>query len=270
MCGGPLDIAELTQGLNTQRAGRGFRLFDSIDSTNRYALERDTSSDDDGLVVLAEQQTAGRGRLGKAWQCPKGAGILCTVVLIDSEGVLDANLLSLIVPIAIIKGIARVTDIRCEVRWPNDILAGTRKLAGVLVEARSLQAGGVRYAVGFGVNCLQHRRHFPDELRDSATSLDLESPEAIDRIGVLQAILQELDHPLCQPDRWEAQDVCDQWRRHAVPVGRRVRLKHLGRCYAGSVVDIDPSAALVVQLDNGGRRAFPASTSTILDHLDDS
>jgi len=265
---GQLSAIEVVRGLGTRRVGRSVEVFDKIDSTNRHALERLDLAKADGLVVLAEQQTAGRGRLGREWHCPTGAGILCTVVLVDTEATIDGNLLSLLVPVAISDGILDATDVRTEIRWPNDLVVGPRKLAGVLIESGAEPAGGLRYAIGFGINCLQHHGHFPPDLRQQATSLDIEHSTPIDRGRVLRAVLRELDRWVAQPQEWNVEQVCELWKRHALPLGQRVRLRHLGRYFTGNILDIAPSAALVVQLDEGGRRLFPASSTTLIQQTD--
>jgi BirA family biotin operon repressor/biotin-[acetyl-CoA-carboxylase] ligase len=140
-----------------------------------------------------------------------------------------------------------------------------RKLAGVLIESRPGPGGGVWYALGFGINCLQHRGHFPPDLRPRATSLDLECPASIDRTAVLQHVLHELDRWTAAPETWDPAAICARWREHSLPLGSRISILHEGTVFVGQVVDIDPTAALLVELDQGVRRLFPAAGCTIVD-----
>jgi BirA family biotin operon repressor/biotin-[acetyl-CoA-carboxylase] ligase len=249
--------------LRTARVGRRVEVLDQVDSTNRHVLVRLREADNDGLVAVAETQTAGRGRRGRRWECPNGAGILCTVGLRDDAGSIRSNLLSLIVPIAICDGVRAATEVACEIKWPNDLVVGHRKLAGILIEARGNTAGQVCYAIGFGVNCLQHSAHFPPELREHATSLEMESDRPIDRAAVLISVLCELDRWLAAPLSWEVDDVRARWMCRAKGMGGRVCVEHEGRRYLGNLIDIDPTSGVVVQLDEGGRRLFDASSTTI-------
>ena len=261
---GRIDSQRVARLLRGERIGQRFKYFEEIDSTNRFALELPASETQDGLVIVTERQSAGRGRLGRAWHCPRGAGILCTVVLDDPQGAIDANLLSLVVPVALVDGIRDAVDVRAEIRWPNDLVTPRGKLAGVLIESAK-HGKRVRYALGFGINCLQHRGHFPEELRNTATSLDLECPTAIDRDAVLTAVLQRLDAWMRQP-AWDPQRVRSEWIRHAIPLGGSATLRHDGRIFRGVAIDIDPTAAIVVQLDEGGRRLFAASNTSLLEY----
>lgn len=260
-----LDAQRIQSRLITCRVGGIVRVFDELESTNQHVLDN-ASELGDGAVVLTERQTKGRGRQGRDWRCPRGAGILCTVCMIDESNGTDANLLSLIVPVAISDAVRDGAGVHCEIKWPNDLMVNSRKLGGVLIEGRSAGIGRAVYAIGFGVNCLQQRGHFDADLANRATSLDLESSHPIDRTDILVRILTQLDHALADPGCWTADDVCRNWKNRAQPLGGRIRLLYDDRTFDGHVIDIDPTAALVVQLDQGGRRAFPAHATSVLDY----
>ncbi|HRX84742.1 MAG TPA: biotin--[acetyl-CoA-carboxylase] ligase [Phycisphaerae bacterium] len=260
---GRIDIARLRcacAGLH--RISREFVHFEEIRSTNAHVLDLPADADVDGLVAITEFQSGGRGRQGNRWLCPRGAGILCTVGLADPAGTIPPGLLALMVPLALCDGIRAATGVSCSIDWPNDLVADDRKLAGILIEAHA-RGSTVRYAVGFGINCLQHAGHFPPELRDRATSLDLVTDQPVDRTAVLGAILTRLDQRLRDPSGWNVDDIREQWRQRAVGLGRRVCVLHEGRRHLGNLVDIDPTAAIVVQLDEGGRRLFNAVNTTL-------
>ncbi|MCB9849829.1 MAG: biotin--[acetyl-CoA-carboxylase] ligase [Phycisphaerales bacterium] len=268
MTHGVLDIPRLRRSLHTLRIAQRVDHYDELASTNAHLLAVEQDTDVEGAVVLAEHQTLGRGRHGRSWSCPRGAGILCSVGVVDDPQAtdtyasVDAGLLSLLVPVALCAGIRNATGVDCEIEWPNDIVHNRRKLSGILIEAHA-RGPIVRYAIGFGVNCLQHAGHFPPEIRDRATSLDIASPEPIDRTAVLAAILNELDGYLAVADAWDGDAIRGAWRRLAVGLGRRIRVAHDGQRITGHLVDIDPTAAIIVQLDEGGRRLFSATNSTV-------
>jgi len=262
---GRLTVESITHDLPTVRVGRCVRVFDEVDSTNRILLSGDGRPRVDGMALVAERQTAGRGRMGRAWTCPRGAGILCSVLLLDPEQRIDPCLLSLQVPIGIIEGIAAATGVACDVKWPNDVMVAGKKLAGVLIEAARDTAGDTRYAVGFGINCLQQRGHFDARLRETSTSLELESRDAIDRAEVLRSVLRCLDKRLARPEMWDADVVRSQWRDHSTMIGSHVAVRCQGRTYRGVVLDVDASGHLLLQPEVGGRRCFSPSAATLVD-----
>lgn len=208
--------------------------------------------------------------------------MLCSVLLLEpvnppdlGHGPLGARL-ALVAAVAAHDAIAEATGVQTEIKWPNDLLVGERKLGGVLVESRSLpgapaargSAGGgatVGVVAGIGINCLQQRGHFPPELRHRATSLDEVAAVPIDRNALASALLTHLDRWLADPDAWSGDLVRRAWLERAAPFGSRIKLLSGGRRYQGHVVDLEPDAALLVQLDDGQRRLFDAATTTVLD-----
>ena len=178
--------------------------------------------------------------------------------------ILNSSLLPLAVAVALAEAVHISTGVECLLRWPNDLYVGPRKLAGILIESRSVAPGRLAVAVGIGVNCLQHAEHFPPELRDRATSLDLECHRPIDRIAVARAALQRLDALLREPGTMDDKRILGQWKARSADLGQRVTLVEAGHAYSGSILDVDPVDGLLLQLDTGARRAFhPATTSRI-------
>ena len=263
---GVMNIERILAGRTLGRLARRVDILDTTTSTNDHAWAHANDTAADGFVVFAEHQTAGRGRMGRSWISPRGAGVICTTLLIESGEHLipTTGSLGLIAGIATAHAIVEATGICALIAWPNDIVIRNRKTAGILVETRTL-AGGVRAcALGIGINCLQHRNHFPADLRARATSLDIESSVAIDRESVAGALLSNLDKWLADPSQWEAGNVRAAFMACALPIGRSIRLRYEGQVYSGQVLDIDPSAALVVQLDAGARRLFPAAGTSVV------
>ena len=179
--------------------------------------------------------------------------------------ILRLTALSLIVlGIAAAHAIKDATGLSVLIDWPNDIVVGKKKVAGILVESRLTDNSRRAYAAGIGINCLQHRHHFPTELQDRATSLELETERPVNRDAVAGALLSRLDEWLADPGSWTPQIVSNAFRQCSLPAGRRITLRYQGEIYRGDVVDIDPAAALVVMLDDGTRSVFPAAGTTVL------
>jgi len=273
MNNGLLDIQRILAGRTFKRIAGRVDLIRSTTSTNDYiwsAAADDAAHDPtDGHVVFAEFQSAGRGRMGRSWHSPTGASVMFSILLIESADTPTppAEALGLIAGIAAASAINDVTGLTARIAWPNDIVVGHRKLGGVLIESRMIETGRRAYALGIGVNCLQHRTHFPDEFRPRATSIDLESTRPVDRESIAAALLLSLDAWLAEPLRWEPSTLKAAFLQHATPLGCDIELRFQGHTYTGQVIDIDPSAALVVQLRDGTRRLFPAAATSIVHHL---
>ncbi|GMU33113.1 MAG: biotin--[acetyl-CoA-carboxylase] ligase [Planctomycetia bacterium] len=260
-----LSADEIRRGLNTVRIGRHITVLAETDSTNTFALDFADSQGAgqcDGAVILAEYQTAGRGRLGRKWLSPRGAGLHMTVLLTMPRTKFLHGRLMMATAIAVLEGILDSTDVEPTIRWPNDLYVGERKLCGILVETRSQANDTLVVAVGIGVNCLQHESHFPPELRGRATSLEMESRQPIDRAAVVRSILIRLDSLLARPESVDDSHLARRWLEWTSDLNARVTLLQDGRRFTGRIVEIHPVSGLILQEDNGVCRHFePATTS---------
>lgn len=260
----PLQADEICHQLPVRRVGRRVRVLAETTSTNDEALSAADDPANDGLMIFAEFQSAGRGRLGRSWLAPRGAGVLGSLLLFEADHPARQGQLVLIAGIAVCEAVAAVcADLVPTIRWPNDVVAAGRKLAGVLAESRQVPAGRA-FVVGVGINCFQTSHHFPPDLRDQATSLQIASAHPVSRLELARRLLLDLDAWLGAPKPPSEQQLCQRWLDHAEPMGQRVRLQHGGRTYLGRTVQIDPAGGLTVELEPGGRRIFDPATTTLL------
>ncbi len=145
----------------TRTIGRLLEVHEELPSTNAAALQRAGDAAHHGLVVFAEHQSAGRGRLNRAWHSPRGASILCSAVLfLDCRSVAGRGL-PLWSAMAVRDALWESCNVNALIKWPNDLVVGNKKISGILIEARQLDHARWSYVVGVGINCLQHRGHFP-------------------------------------------------------------------------------------------------------------
>lgn len=238
--------------------------LDNVDSTNAWLLQR-AAVLPDGAACFAEHQSAGRGRQGRAWEAPRGASVLLSVLLLEPP---DSCLLPRVTRLAAVAAceavLDAVPDCAARVRWPNDLVVAGRKLGGVLAEttpARRPDGAAARaIALGVGVNCLQQAGHFSEALRPHATSLELSSQRPIDRPAVARALLERLDAWLAQP----VQHMQRRWSELCDDLGQAVRVMQGGVAYQGVICGIDPAGDLLVDLADGQRSAFAAATTTRL------
>jgi BirA family biotin operon repressor/biotin-[acetyl-CoA-carboxylase] ligase len=215
------------------------RWFDSLDSTNRYVLEEARRGAAEGLVAVADFQTAGRGRRGRDWVAPPGASLLVSVLLRPSLAPEQTPLVTMACAVAMAVAIARVAGFTPGLKWPNDLVVGDRKLAGILAERE-----GDAVVVGAGVNV--EWREFPPELAETATACNLEAGHAVDRRAVLDAFLAELDARYAELDA-----VTAEYRSRLATLGRRVRVERSGDALVGRAVGVGDFGQLLVEGDQG-------------------
>ncbi len=260
----PLTVEDLLPHGPLRRLGQQVFVHDGLDSTNQFLLGR-AGELGDGAVASAELQTAGRGRLGRRWEAPRGSSILLSVLLHEPA---DSPLLSsgaMLAAVAACEAIEAATDCTPGLRWPNDLLCAGRKLGGVLAESCMLPGAARRaIVIGVGLNCLQQRAHFRDDLARTATSLECECAHPVSRRAVAAALLERLDHWLAPGRPAASSDIRFTWQRRCEDVGTRVTLEHDGRTYTGTALEIGATGELVVALDDGTRRQFAAANTTRL------
>lgn len=275
--------------LDTHRVGRRVVVLPEVESTNTLALElangdaaaladtrddvngvqvysRGQSTTDaanmDGIVLIAERQTRGRGRLGRVWQCPNGAGLTLTILLIEPIGATTPAAWMMTAGISVVRGIIESTDVTPSLRWPNDVYVNDRKLAGILVESRRLDGDREAVAIGIGINCLQQSGHFDASIRHRAISLDMLSRDAIDRHRVAGQVLSKLDGALGNLMHRDESRLIESWQAHSADIGAHVQLQSDGHTFRGRIIDVHPRDGVLVQLDDGGRRQFDPAVTT--------
>ena len=289
-CLPPLIVDEIEAACKNARIGGKIVVFQSTASTNDIAWEYAANPGNDGLCVLAEMQTQGRGRRGRTWFSEPGQSVLCSVLLINTP--IESELLTLTAAVATAEAIHQSkyylgeadpsaplgtgldcsAPIQCRIKWPNDILIKERKIAGILVEKRTLQ-GKSHLVIGIGINCNQTRETFETyDLNLPATSLAIESGLAVDRTKLVCKLLDQLGqwieiaragtvHPA---ETLPQSPIIDRWLQLSGMLGQHVTVEFDGRRHSGFCRGIDPSRGLILQLDNSLVRLFSAAQTSIV------
>jgi BirA family biotin operon repressor/biotin-[acetyl-CoA-carboxylase] ligase len=246
----PLDsgaIAALTKG----RIGSTIFTFDTVVSTMSKAREIAFGGASHGTAVLAEEQTAGRGRYGRGWASARRLGLYLSVVLEKEYLPSKYALLSLVAGVAAAEAISAVANLVPTLKWPNDIVMRGSKLGGILAE--SFTEPDV-LILGVGVNVFQCPYDFPSRVLYPVTSLAMAGAEDVDRNALVAKVLNSLDLWL---ERWLAdgpEPILSAWRDRNVTLGHRVRIA--GTALAGVAVDVTEDGALVVKDGSGKRRVL--------------
>ena len=252
---------ELTYGLDTAVIGRNIVVLERVSSTNDAAWELAGNGAADGLVVLAEEQTHGRGRMGRSWFSPRG-GLWMSIVLIPGQPAERATAITMAASVAVARAIRTFPGCDASIRWPNDILIDGRKVAGVMVETGSSRSlhGTFILGIGVDVNCTE----FPREIEPLATALAVHAGGKIRPADLARLIIRFLDELYSQIVRGEHAAIGDEWLALSSTVGQRITIMRNGRTYRGEVVDMDPVAGLMVRLDSGFVRAFKGEHVTVV------
>ena len=231
------------------------RRFVEIDSTNRYLLERARAGAPEGEVVVADFQSAGRGRLGRRWEAPPGSNLLASVLLRPTLALEELHLCTVAVALAAADACGQGAGVTPELKWPNDLVVRGRKLGGILAEA--LPAGPA-VVVGLGLNVRwpppdtaepKSPAGGPDEVATAATSLWRETGVEHDPRTMLQLVLARLEERLAElADRHGRRRLAGEYRRRCDTVGRAVRVSLADEDFTGTATDITVEGHLIVDV----------------------
>lgn len=253
--------SEIRDGLETDILGQKIVHLHDTDSTNSIARELGSRGWPEGTVVVAERQRAGRGRLGRQWISPEG-GIWLSLLLRPKLLPQQVQLLTLAAGVAAVRATRGAAGIEPGIKWPNDLLLGQRKLAGILSEI-SAEMDLVHYLVlGIGVNANIPEKAFPIELAATMTSLLAETGRPVYRAGWVRLFLKEMEFLYLQALSQNFSAILAGWRDYSVTLGREVTIRLPGRQVRGFAENIDDSGALLVRTSLG-LETFPAGEVTL-------
>lgn len=247
----PYNAIEVASGLSTGFVGRNLHFFESVDSTNRKAFELGRRGAPEGTSVIADEQRAGHGRMGRSWVSPAGVNIYTSILLRPDIPPQRAGELTFVAAVAAAEAVSRFSPARPEVKWPNDILIGGRKVAGILLEMDS-ETDHVHFVVaGVGINVNMPARALPPEVRERATSLAGKGGAAVDRCELLRELYSKLEkwYKVYITEGFER--VAEAWKGYFSSEGKPVRVEAFGRSIEGICLGIDPGGALLVRTAAG-------------------
>lgn len=235
----------------TQVVGRDIRVFEQTTSTNDVVEKLARDGVKEGVVVFAESQTKGRGRLGRAWVSPVRKGLWFSVLLRPKLRPQETTQLTVVAATATWRAINRVTGLSPEIKWPNDILMGGKKLVGILTEL-SAEVDRVKHiTLGIGVSVNVTASEFPTELRKIATSLQIELGKPVMRAELATAILRELDADYARVNQGKFPALADEWEAHCTTIGKQVVVGLGERKLRGRAEALDDDGALLLRTEHG-------------------
>ena len=244
---------EIHKKLRTQVIGKKMRYIENTPSTIWIGKQLTSEGDVEkmhGMVIIAEEQTGGVGRMGRAWVSPSG-GIWITIVLKPNVPVDHIFMITMAGSIAVARAIRKEFDIGALIKWPNDVFIGNKKVAGLLLEL-SAEADVVHHCLlSIGIDVNVPISNFSPELQDRITSISAEMGHEVDRASFLARILKEFESRYLLVESGEYDAIIQEWKSISCTLENRVQIRTLRNSFEGDAVDIDEYGALIIRKENG-------------------
>ncbi|MGI6004341.1 MAG: biotin--[acetyl-CoA-carboxylase] ligase [Christensenellales bacterium] len=253
--------ALVQRGMYTEVFGRTMVYKDTMESTNMTAKKLAAEGAEHGTLVLTEEQTQGKGRQSRTWFCPRSSGVMMSLIL-RPDIKTDPLPITLMAAVAVSHTLRALTFLETKIKWPNDIVIGSKKVCGILTEAVTGGSGDICVVVGIGVNVNMREEEIPPELSDTATSLYVERGLETSRLDVVRGICYDMELLYnAYVQSGDASDIIAQCREHSATIGQRVRVIDGDSEILGEATGIDDTGALIVATDAGERRILSGEIS---------
>lgn len=242
--------AELKSRMKSRWAGGQLKYYEEIDSTNNQAKRLAEEGSPHGTLVVADRQSAGKGRRGRSWVSPGGTGIWMSILMRPQIPPMHAAMMTLVMALAVCEGVERETGLKTQIKWPNDIIIDGKKICGILTEMSS-ELDFIHYVVtGMGINV--NMEEFPDELKDKATSLRLEAGRPFARSAIIARVMESLEPYYEQFVRDEdLSGLLEPYHSRLANLGREVAVLAPGHEYQGTALGINEKGELLVKTGDG-------------------
>lgn len=244
---------EIQRGLSTKYIGKEIYYFPELKSTNIISKEKAlyrAEGINEGTLIIAERQSAGKGRLGREWFSPAG-GIWFSIILYPQLSPSYISRITLMTAVAVVKAIKICTQIKSQIKWPNDILVNEKKVCGILTEM-SAELDIINWVVvGIGVNVNIKQQEFPEDIRERTTSLKEVLGKKVLRVKLAQVFLQEFEKYYEILKRREFSFILKEWKLYSYTLGKKIRVDIGEKIITGEAMDINESGALILKKEDG-------------------
>ncbi|MCA1063160.1 biotin--[acetyl-CoA-carboxylase] ligase [Rossellomorea sp. AcN35-11] len=243
--------SKIRLGLQTKTLGRVIRYEESVESTQRIAHVLAGEGAPEGTLVIADEQTAGRGRLMREWHSSKGTGIWMSLILKPLLPPQKAPQFTLITAVAVVQAIEETTDLHPEIKWPNDILIDGKKVTGILTELQAESDKINSIIIGIGMNVNHTKEHFPDELQSIATSLSIEQGNLLSRSDIVQKVLERIESLYSIYMNEGFTPIKLLWESYAISIGKNIRARTINGTIEGRALGITEEGVLKIEDSTG-------------------
>jgi BirA family biotin operon repressor/biotin-[acetyl-CoA-carboxylase] ligase len=260
-----LTSSEIRYGLDTSIFGkRDIIHYRETDSTNTRARDFAEKKYPEGTLVIAESQTAGRGRMGRSWHSPAGMGICMSIILRPQLSPGDAPLITLMTAVAVAETLISLLQLHVRIKWPNDILVSDKKIAGILTEM-SAAKNAIEYVImGLGMNVNTPFEILPDDISTIATSVLIETGKTFERAEIVRTFLKLFEHYYQVLLRSGSEQILPRWKKYSGIIGQRIKVDAISNTFVGKVIDIDRSGALLLEDEKGNVQSIIAGDVSII------
>jgi BirA family transcriptional regulator, biotin operon repressor / biotin---[acetyl-CoA-carboxylase] ligase len=242
--------------LKTDAFGRNHYTLLEIDSTNRFAKKLARDGAPEGTLVYAEAQSGGRGRWGRTWHSPAGMGLWFSIVLRPKTRPASDHLLTLLGAVSVATALERTVGVRFCLQWPNDVMFGERKIAGVLTETARNEGGISHAVVGVGLNVNQTPSDFPPELSGKAASVSMAAGRPVDRFRLLPELLLQMEADYRSAQRIGYRSILERWAAYSNLIDRKIALQVNGAVEQGWVKGFHANGDLILFSEDGAKKRF--------------
>jgi len=243
---------EVQRGLSTKYIGKEIYYIPELKSTNIIAKEKAlhrAEGINEGTLIIAERQSAGKGRLGREWFSPAG-GIWLSIILYPKLPPSYIPRITLMTAVAVVKAIKMCTQIEPQIKWPNDILINEKKVCGILTEM-SAELDIINWVVvGIGINVNIDHQKFPEDIQANTISLKEVSGKEVLRVKLAQSFLRVFEKYYDKLKRKEFSSILEEWKLYSHTLGRKIRVDMGERIITGEAVDINEEGALVLKKED--------------------
>lgn len=241
--------ASIREAIKTAWAGQEIRFLDIVGSTNEEASRQAGQGAAHGILIVAGEQTAGRGRMGRVFSSPRQEGIWMSLLIKDDIAPVNASMLTLVMGLAAARAIERCCDLTPMIKWPNDLILSGKKVCGILTEMR-MQGDRISHLViGIGINV--HNAAFPETIESVATSVFLESGKQVDRNVLIAEVLQAFEQYYAVfMEHQDLSGLMNTYNKYLINRGRQVRVLAPGKSYEGVALGINAKGELLVETEN--------------------
>jgi BirA family biotin operon repressor/biotin-[acetyl-CoA-carboxylase] ligase len=244
--------------------GRKIFFYEIIDSTNAAAAAFAREAEEEGVVVIADSQSKGRGRLGRSWLSPPSVNIYMSILLKPEMTAKDATLITIMAAVGCTIALRKVTGLDITIKWPNDLMSSEKKLGGILTETRVVRKR-IEYAItGIGVNVNMDADALPDIMKGVATSIKMETGKFFSRTDIIREVVNEMDdwYNILREKRYS--ELLSQWKHLTSTLGRNVQVVLGKETLQGQAESINDEGMLVLRLPSGASRVVQYGDLTVI------
>jgi BirA family biotin operon repressor/biotin-[acetyl-CoA-carboxylase] ligase len=252
---------EIRDRLTSRLFGRKIYSFDSIDSTNTYAKSLAQAGEPEGAIVIAEEQSSGRGRFDRKWHSSPEKNLTFSILLRPNIPADKIGLVSLYGAIAVCRAVEQGTQLKPRCKWPNDVLIDKKKVCGILSEAQFTAKSLTAVIIGIGLNV--NERHFPADIRARSTSLSMEGKKEYDRTILLASLLQQLETLYTTLQTAGYGDILELWNERTDMMGKPVRVNLENRTLEGTASRLDEDGGLILATAEGEQKLLAGDVTIV-------